>query len=74
VERTSSASVLVTQVELALLAGRNLEQIETEFVACGRGDKDEQATDAVVHAHAVSARTPTRRPTPHKAQNSHRRA
>jgi hypothetical protein len=42
-ERTSSASELLTQVELALLGGRNLEQIETEFLTDGRIDEDEQA-------------------------------
>lgn len=42
-ERTSGASVLLTQVELALLCGRNLEQIETELLSGSEADEDEQA-------------------------------
>jgi hypothetical protein len=34
-ERTSSVSDLLARVELALLRGRNLEQIETELLARG---------------------------------------
>ena len=39
-ERTSD---LLAQVELARLAGRNLEQIETELLSGGHVDEDEQA-------------------------------
>ena len=59
-----------TQVELALLAGRNLEQIETELLAGGHGDEDEQAA-AWLYAWACGAGHPRRRPSP---QNSRRRA
>ncbi|HYB27239.1 MAG TPA: hypothetical protein VEF89_11540 [Solirubrobacteraceae bacterium] len=41
-ERSSSASALRTQVELALLGGRNLEPIETELLTRSHLDKDEQ--------------------------------
>jgi len=43
VERTSVASALITRVEVALLQGRNLEQIETELRTESRVDEDEQA-------------------------------
>lgn len=42
-ERTLRASDLLTQVELALLGGRSLEQIETELLAGGHVDEDERA-------------------------------
>jgi hypothetical protein len=42
-ERTSVASALITRVEVALLNGRNLEQIETELLTGGHVDEDEQA-------------------------------
>ena len=42
-ERTSTASALITRVEVALLNGRNLEQIETELLTGGDVDEDEQA-------------------------------
>ena len=37
------ASALITRVEVALLQGRNLEQIETELRTESRVDEDEQA-------------------------------
>jgi hypothetical protein len=42
-ERTSGASALLTKVEIALLGGRNLEQIETELLSGSNVDEDEQA-------------------------------
>ena len=40
---TSSRSALLTQVELTLLAARNLEQVELELLASGHVAADERA-------------------------------
>lgn len=40
--RTMSTSVLLTEVELALLAGRNLAQIEHEILASSGLDEESQ--------------------------------
>jgi hypothetical protein len=41
--RAASPVALITEVELALLAGRNLEQIEAEILARCDVDEDSQA-------------------------------
>jgi hypothetical protein len=71
--RTSSASTLLTQVELALLDGRNLEQIETELLADSQVDEDEQAA-AWLYAWARGAGKPTAATGTNDPPDSHRRA
>ncbi len=39
----ATSAALITQVELALLAGRNLEQIESEILEYWEADEDLQA-------------------------------
>ena len=55
---TSRASGLLAQVEVALLAGRNLDEIESELRANGHMDEDEGAA-AWLYAWSRGAGAPT---------------
>ena len=54
----ATSAALITQVELALLAGRNLEQIESEVLEYWEDDEDLQAA-AWLYAWSCTDGAPT---------------
>jgi hypothetical protein len=56
---TATSAALITQVELALLAGRNLAQIESEVLECWEDDEELQAA-AWLYAWSSTAPAPAR--------------
>ncbi|MGZ4286625.1 MAG: hypothetical protein ACXVHB_21090 [Solirubrobacteraceae bacterium] len=56
---TATSAALITQVEVALLAGRNLEQIESEVLECWEDDEELQAA-AWLYAWSCTDRAPAR--------------
>jgi len=58
--RAANVGALVTEVELALLAGCNLQQIESEILADGALDEESQAA-AWLYAWCCEDRVPAQR-------------